>query len=238
MSSPNNEEKKDNEEEQGKEEQPEEKAEEENFEVLQRGVAGGGEEAGETKEVGTPPGAPGVNPIEVDAEFIRRILMAPGDTRRMLVNQWISAHAWWNQVILNLGITVFDLGLSIVGRKKLSAGEDIVAWASDPNNVVRDITNYIYELSKFVDEYEKYQELQKTVASCEAYGRLLELQVERIVQRYHELLAFARYLQNLLRLALKVMPRSSLEKFALLIPLNAPPELVEEVKKELEEGQQ
>jgi len=34
------------------------------------------------------------------------------------------------------------------------------------------------------------------------------------------------------------MPRSSLEKFALLIPLNAPPELVEEVRKELGEEQQ
>lgn len=58
------------------------------------------------------------------------------------------------------------------------------------------------------------------------------------MQRYNELLGFARYLQNLLRLALKVMPRSSLEKFALLIPLNAPPELVEEVRKELGEEQQ
>jgi len=238
MSSPSDEEKKDNEEKKGKEEQPEKKAGEENFEVLQRGATGGGEGTGEAKEAGAPPRAPGVNPIEVDAEFIRRILMAPGDTRRTLVSQWISAHAWWNQAILNLGVTVFDLGLSIVGRKKLSAGEDIVAWASDPNNIVKDIVNYIYDLSKFVDEYERYQELQKTMASCEAYGRLLELQVERIVQRYNELLGFARYLQNLLRLALKVMPRSSLEKFALLIPLNAPPELVEEVRKELGEGQQ
>ncbi|MCG2892892.1 MAG: hypothetical protein L7H00_05090 [Vulcanisaeta sp.] len=236
MSSPSDEERRNDEEKEGEGKQPERKDEgEENFEVLQRGAVGGGEEAGEAKAAGAPPGAAGVNPIEVDAEFIRRILMAPGDTRRTLVSQWISAHAYWNQAILNLGITVFDLGLSIVGRKKLSAGEDIVAWASDPNNVVRDIVNYIYKLAEFVDEYEKYQELQKTVASCEAYGRLLELQVERIVQKYNELLGFAKYLQNLLRLALKVMPRSALEKFALLIPLNAPPELVEEIKKELGE---
>ncbi len=222
-------------EEETEEEEPEEEESEEsvrNFSVVQGAGAGGqppppgggGREGGERKPERKPEEPTQVLVERINAEFLRRLLSTPQDTRLPILQQWLNTHAWFQQAVLSIGVESFLLAVSVMGPRLLEK-ERLDSWAADANNMVKDIVEFYRQLVQISTMVDAVRDMENRLNSCEQYSRILEGVIDRIRNRFFELIGIAKYFRNLLGVAMRLMNDDQLMKFALAVGFTSPEEL-------------